>query len=318
KVWSELADKFESQPGSSKTNRVYEKVGTAFITPWARDQENKASSMLLYGPPGTGKSTVGENIAEALGMRMITVTVSDFLGRGGAYVEARAKAIFQTLEAQFDTVILFDEIDAFLLDRDSARYDKQDTLFQFLTPGMLTKINDLHKLGRSIFIIATNYKDRIDPAIQRKGRIDQHYLLGLPDKERREAILKKEMGLKKEDSISKDLVNETLFYGYSDIKAAVADAGGKAADEGAVAKKLKEPERKPATAASYLNRLMQKDGTLDWRDFPKGEFSGLFELWKEVRSSTAIESLFEKVIKGDAEPADVNALTQHLEGTQDA
>jgi SpoVK/Ycf46/Vps4 family AAA+-type ATPase len=241
---------------------------------------------------------VGENIADTLGMRMITVTVSDFLGRGGAYVEARAKAIFQTLEAQFDTVILFDEIDAFLLDRDSARYDKQDTLFQFLTPGMLTKINDLHKLGRSIFIIATNYKNRIDPAIQRRGRIDQHYLLGLPDKKRREAILKKEMGLEDKATVGSDLVEATLFYGYSDIKAAVSEGRGKGEIQSAVAEKLKEPERKPATVASYLRRIRRDEkGKLDWSDFPVSEFAGLFQLWQEEHGADTLSNLLNQYQK---------------------
>lgn len=292
KKWDQIERDFEPQLGSSKEEQVYNKIRKSFIVPWAENQEEKASSMLLYGPPGTGKSTVGENIAKALGMRMITVTVSDFLGRGGAYVEARAKAIFQTLEAQFDTVILFDEIDAFLLDRDSPRYDKQDTLFQFLTPGMLTKINDLHKLARSIFIIATNYKDRIDPAIQRKGRIDQHYLLGLPDKKRREAILRKEIGLGDDSTVPSELADNSVFYGYSDIKAAVADAGGKGATKQAVAERLAEPERAPATVASYLKRVKVKDGELDWSDFPPIEFDGLWKLWHETHPTTGIDDLF--------------------------
>ncbi|MGX7953553.1 ATP-binding protein [Tsuneonella sp. HG249] len=292
KKWAEIERDFEPQLGSSKEDQVYDKIRKSFIVPWAENQEDKVSSMLLYGPPGTGKSTVGENIAKALGMRMITVTVSDFLGRGGAYVEARAKAIFQTLEAQFDTVILFDEIDAFLLDRDSARYDKQDTLFQFLTPGMLTKINDLHKLARSIFIIATNYKDRIDPAIQRKGRIDQHYLLGLPDKKRREAILRKEIGLRDDSTVLSELVDRSVFYGYSDIKAAVQDVGGKGASEEAVAERLAEPERAPATVASYLKRVKVKDGELDWSDFPPIEFDGLWKLWHETHQTKGIDDLF--------------------------
>jgi hypothetical protein len=137
--WNEIAQKFEPclncGPGQK---RVYERLEKDFIDPWAK-RKPVNYSLLLYGPPGTGKSSLAENIARVLGLRMITVTVSDFLGSGGANVEARAKAVFQTLEAQSDTVILFDEIDSFLLDRDSELYRKQDTLFQFLTPGMLTR-----------------------------------------------------------------------------------------------------------------------------------------------------------------------------------
>jgi len=321
KEWDQIVQKFEPQPGATEKCQVYRKIGAAFIVPWAEGQENKASSMLLYGPPGTGKSTVGENIADALGMRMITVTVSDFLGHGGAYVEARAKAIFQTLEAQFDSVILFDEIDAFLLDRDSARYDSQDTLFQFLTPGMLTKINDLHKLGRSIFIIATNYKDRIDPAIQRKGRIDEHYLLGLPDKKRREAILRKEMGIKKGDTLDRGLVEKTLFYGYPDIKAAVADAARAGKKEDSLAEELDRPERRPRTVVSYLKRIAErKDKSWDWSDFSAGEFLGLFELWEDLHANKDLAAMLSEYAKGEdrvSNPNFMRDLNQRLEKEQD-
>src|SRR5207244_5186447 len=40
-----------------------------------------------------------------------------------------------------------------------------------------------------IFIIATNYAERIDRAIKRRGRVDDQYLVLPPDKERRVKIL---------------------------------------------------------------------------------------------------------------------------------
>jgi hypothetical protein len=107
--------------------QVYADVGKNFVAPHSKDAKGDPSySMLLYGPPGTGKSTLAELMADTLEWPMLTVTVSDFLGSGGAMVEARAKAIFQMLEAQSKTVILFDEIDSFLLDRDSQFYRDQE------------------------------------------------------------------------------------------------------------------------------------------------------------------------------------------------
>jgi hypothetical protein len=177
--WSAKTKAYEPMLGCDKSVQIYEQLASDFVNSWeAGAPEN--FSMLLYGPPGTGKSTIADNLAEVLDMPLTTVTVSDFLGAGGANVEARAKAIFQTLEAQDKCIILFDEIDSFFLDRDSKLYRDQDSLFQFLTPGMLTKVNDLRKFKRSIFIVATNYADRIDPAIKRTGRIDKQYLLPLP------------------------------------------------------------------------------------------------------------------------------------------
>ncbi|MEP6879898.1 MAG: ATP-binding protein, partial [Nitrosospira sp.] len=169
---------------------IYKKIGQYFVIPH-QNESPKDYSMLLYGPPGTGKTTVAKKIAEALGYRLITITVSDFLAEGGVQVENRAKSIFEVLNAQQPCVILFDEIDHFLLDRDSERYSKQDTVFQFMTPGMLTKLNDLRGAEHVLFIIATNYEDRIDAAIKRPGRIDHQFLVLPPDLAGRRALLNK-------------------------------------------------------------------------------------------------------------------------------
>ncbi len=145
-----------------------------------RRKQPQKYSMLLYGPPGTGKTTIAERLAKTLGYRLITITVSNFL-TGDAELEARAQSIFSVLAAQPDCVVLFDEIDHFLLDRELKRYSQQLTTFQFMTPGMLTKIQNLRSSERVIFIVATNYENRIDAAIKRTGRIDERYLVLPPD-----------------------------------------------------------------------------------------------------------------------------------------
>ena len=187
--WEDVVREREPVRGLGKQYRIYERIGEDFVTPWRAGRQVNYS-MLLYGPPGTGKTVLARYLAGALKFKLISISVSDFLASNDVSVEARAKAIFQMLEAQADCVILFDEIDSFLLDRDSDHYRRQDTIFQFLTPGMLTKVHDLRDAKRSIFIIATNYENRIDPAIKRSGRVDQKYLLLPPDSDRRVEIMK--------------------------------------------------------------------------------------------------------------------------------
>ena len=171
-------------PGAHADYAVLAKIRDNFI------DKGKPRSLLLYGPPGTGKTTVAEQMAVELRWPLLIITVSDFLAGGAAEVEARAKGVFQVLQEQQDIIILFDEIDQFLLDRGSQAYrEQQGTIFQFLTPGMLTKFQDLRDKKRSIFIVATNYEDRIDSAIKRQGRIDDRLLLSLPDKARRREFL---------------------------------------------------------------------------------------------------------------------------------
>ena len=281
-TWKEITKKFEPMPRGKRGWRVYEGIGKSFVNPeLSGNPEN--FSMLLYGPPGTGKSTIAENLAQVLGRPLITVTVSDFLGAGGANVEARAKAIFQTLEAQEGCVILFDEIDSFLLNRDSRLYRKQDSLFQFLTPGMLTKINDLRKAKRSIFIIATNYANRIDPAIKRTGRIDKQYLVPLPDADRRIEILKaKDLKSPTKAADLKALRLQTVFFGYTDLIGVTKEAGGKNATLAKLIRAL--PSAKPATSLSaYIER-----GPVEEK-FPFEEFETLVHLANEVKEVKSID-----------------------------
>ncbi len=274
--WIEIAKSFEPCLGYDAGKQIYAQLEKDFIEPWA-DRKPVNYSMLLYGPPGTGKSSLAENIANALGLRMITVTVSDFLGSGGANVEARAKAIFQTLEAQSDTVILFDEIDSFLLDRDLEFYRKQDTLFQFLTPGMLTKINDLGKKKRSIFIIATNYENRIDPAVKRKGRIDKRYLLQLPNKARRIEIIERLCGIPiTSPEYRKSIEDDLLHFGFSDLKAVVDEAKLEALSAQSIVGVLAQKDRGPSTLKSYIRRYSEEA-------FPLNELIGLIQLTREVQ-----------------------------------
>jgi hypothetical protein len=62
-----------------------------------------------------------------------------------------------------------------------------------MTPGMLVKLRDLRKAKRAIFVICTNYEDRIDKAAKRQGRIDESLLVLPPDWSNRIRILIQEL-----------------------------------------------------------------------------------------------------------------------------
>ena len=276
KDWDKVSKKFEPLTDTLIAPRVFDQIEADFVRPWRTGEPSKNYSMLLYGPPGTGKTTIASSIADALGFRLLTVTVSDFLGAGGALVEARAKAIFQMLGAQSHCVILFDEMDAFLLDRDSDHYRNQDTLFQFLTPGMLTKINDLRKAARSIFIIATNYEGRIDSAIKRPGRIDRQYLLLPADLKKRKSIIKDALPNKIKPTLQEmqELARASLYLGYTEIVGAIDRIAR--TDNGAISftgivNALNETPRS-SSHKHYLSRLLQET------TFPNNEFIAMVKL----------------------------------------
>jgi hypothetical protein len=189
-------------------------------------------SAVLYGPPGTGKTTLAEWLAQALGWPLITITPSDFMARGTAAVEARAQAVFTALQVQRNAVVIFDEIDRLVLDRDRPEYLSSEGAFQLMTPSMLTKLNDLRKTGSVIFLAATNYRERIDSAVIRPGRFDQQLLISPPNDQERKDYLEqrwlKQTGKEKLDADEKrtlvTLGERTSLATYGELKNLVQNA----------------------------------------------------------------------------------------------
>lgn len=314
KSWDKLQKQYEPVVALGEGLEIYKDIGVKVITP----HQNEAPinySILLYGPPGTGKTTVAESIAHALGRRLITITVSDFLAEGSVQVEARAKSIFEVLMAQPNCVVLFDEIDHFLLDRDSDRYTKQDTVFQFMTPGMLTKLNDLRRSKRALFIVATNYEDRIDVAIKRTGRIDLRYVVLPPDATARAQILRnfyveskiselKDFGLSVEEEKWKKLARAATFLGYKDMEAVFNDYRSPAKFDMDKFEQDLANRGRTTRLDAYLPRL-EKAGNgppvpLEPRECPLREFIYLLALFLETKTLVA-GSGDEKAVKAARE-----------------
>ncbi|MER9851850.1 ATP-binding protein [Mesorhizobium sp. M0106] len=303
--WSKITEKYEPAASLGDEYRVYKRIGDDFLEGWLGRSSKRSYSMLLYGPPGTGKTTVAENLSEALGFPLITITVSDFLAGGEGQVEARAKAIFDVLEAQSDCIVLFDEIDAFLLDRDTTRYADQDTVFQFMTPGMLTKLNNLRKSERLIFIVATNYENRIDPAIKRTGRIDRRYLLLPYDKRGREVTISSLIGDGGAGRIPAKVVEDSLFLGYGDLRNTIVGPITRGRVN-ALAERLARLQR-TTRLASFTNRLPdEKNESIEQKGkWPLEEFICLMALALEIEGSQLGEELIDKTAcKGALKAAD--------------
>ena len=150
-------------------------------------------SAILAGPPGSAKSYLARCIAGELGWPLIALSPSDFLSAGEAGIEARAREIFMALGSGSRLVYFFDEIDELIFDRESDREKASNrSVFSFLTPSFLTKLQDLRDAAKQksfIFLIGTNYLDHIDAAAKRSGRIDREFMVIYPDEESRMAFI---------------------------------------------------------------------------------------------------------------------------------
>jgi hypothetical protein len=162
--------------------------------PWLPTRPNPSSisfySALLYGPPGSSKTFLAKAIAAELRWPLISLSPADFLAYGDQHVEAQSEDIFRALSAGSRLVYFFDEIDELIRDRDQM-VGEERSIFTFLTPSFLTKLQDLYdsaKRHEFIFILGTNYLDHIDPAAKRSGRIDQPLAIVYADEESRKHI----------------------------------------------------------------------------------------------------------------------------------
>jgi hypothetical protein len=154
-------------------------------------------SALLFGPPGTSKSRLAKAIAEYLGWPLIVVTPSEFLGKGLEQVHAEVDERFRDLMDLRKAVVFFDEMDALAQTREGDELEVEgshglkrmvkllkqaaqggrsggglDVTRQLLTTSMLPKLASLWDRKRVIFLMATNHKQQLDPAITRPNRFD--------------------------------------------------------------------------------------------------------------------------------------------------
>lgn len=133
-------------------------------------------SALLFGPPGTSKTSIAKAIAEYLGWPIVTIAPSKFLGKGLEQVHAQVDKVFSDLMDLRKCVVFFDEMDALAQTREGTpegqNKESLDVTRLLLTTSMLPKLADLWEQASVIFMMATNHRQHLDPAITRANRFD--------------------------------------------------------------------------------------------------------------------------------------------------
>lgn len=159
----------------------------------------KRHSAVLFGPPGTAKTTLCRAVAQKLGWPYLELSPSDFLGGGLDQIYSKVNEVFDDLTDLWGTVVLFDEMDALVRNRDISDEDQTDgkgdddlnkqperqldVTETLLTTSMLPKLAKLHDGARVIYFMATNFIGSFDGAIIRSGRFDLLVHLGPPSTE---------------------------------------------------------------------------------------------------------------------------------------
>lgn len=145
--------------------------------------------VLLAGPPGTGKTLLAKAVAGEAGVSFFTISGSDFVEMFVGVGASRVRDLFGQAKKNAPCIIFIDEIDAVGRQRGAGLGGGHDEREQTLNQ-LLVEMDGFGANEGIITIAATNRPDILDPALLRPGRFDRQVVVGRPDLNGREAILK--------------------------------------------------------------------------------------------------------------------------------
>jgi SpoVK/Ycf46/Vps4 family AAA+-type ATPase len=122
-------------------------------------QRHGSARLCLFGPPGTGKSAYSRWLAEYLDKPLYVKRGADLLSMWVGGTEKNIARIFRQAE-QDQAVLLIDEIDSFLQDRNISQHSWEVTGVN----EMLTRMETYN----GVFIASTNRLDGLDAAALRR------------------------------------------------------------------------------------------------------------------------------------------------------
>ena len=179
------------------------------------------NSILLFGPPGNGKTFFAERLAEECGINFAMITPSSLASSFLHGTQQIMADLFRKLEKKAPVLLAFDEFDAIAPNRAMEYIHHQGGEVNEL----LTQLNNAADRGIYVLMM-TNYPERVDPAILRKGRVDNIFYMGLPDDMTRKQIFELELSSREHEKEMnfEELSKLTNHFSSSDISYVVKEA----------------------------------------------------------------------------------------------
>lgn len=197
---------------------------------FAKFNINPPRWILFYGPPWTGKTAIAKAIAKEAWVPFFYISASELKDKYIWESWKRVKELFSLAREKSPSLIFIDEIDN-IWNREtpsSSSSVEADIINQFLTEMDWFKTEEW-----VVVVAATNYIDKLDLALTRKGRFDKKIKIPLPDKYTRKDIFEKYISQYKSNwaeidpklnEILERLVEKTTYYSPAKIEGLVKDA----------------------------------------------------------------------------------------------
>ena len=147
------------------------------------------TGILMVGPPGTGKTLLAKAVAGEAEVPFFSISGSDFVEMFVGVGASRVRDMFEQGRKSAPCLIFIDEIDAVGRQRGAGLGGGNDEREQTLN-SLLVEMDGFDTTEGVIIMAATNRPDVLDKALLRPGRFDREVVIGLPDLQGREDILK--------------------------------------------------------------------------------------------------------------------------------
>lgn len=196
-------------------SKAFSSIARQFKLPMPR-------GILLAGLPGCGKSLSAKVASNILGVPLLRLDVGRVFGGLVGESEENMRRVIQTVEAIGNCVLWIDEMEKAFAGMGGSSTDggtSQRVFGSFITW--------MQEKTAPCFIVATvNRIEGLPPELLRKGRFDEIFFVGLPQRKEREEILKihvKKYGRKPEDfkSSYENWVEESDSFSGAELEEAV-------------------------------------------------------------------------------------------------
>ena len=179
--------------------------------------------VLLVGPPGTGKTLLAKAVAGEADVPFFSLSGSDFVEMFVGVGASRVRDLFEQARKASKVlgkgcIIFIDEIDAVGRQRFAGIGGGNDEREQTLN-ALLVEMDGFNAPSGLIVIAATNRPDTLDPALLRPGRFDRRVMVGLPDINGREGVLKvhcRNIKLDKDVDMRR-IAQQTVYFSGADL-----------------------------------------------------------------------------------------------------